>query len=375
MAPAPSADRPWSRLRDRLLTNADFQRWAVRLPFTRWVARRHARNLFDLVAGFVYSQVLQACVRLRLFETLRVQPLSTAEIAARIAMTDAAAERLLLAAAALELVEPRAGGRFGLGRLGAAMLANPGIAAMVEHHALLYADLADPVALLRTGTRAGALAGFWPYAASDVPAALRTGEVQAYTGLMAASQGLVVEEILAAVRFDRYRHLVDAGGGDGTFACAVAKQAPALRITVFDLPPVAELARQRFAAAGLGTRVAAVGGDFLTDEFPAGADAISLVRVLHDHDDVAALCLLRAAARALRPGGALLVAEPMSGAHGAERVGDAYFGLYLHAMGRGRPRSPEQVSQLLKAAGFAGIQALGTRIPLLTQVLAAQRSA
>ncbi len=375
MARTLSADRPWSRLRDRLLTSADFQRWAVRLPFTRWVARRHARDLFDLVAGFVYSQVLQACVRLQLFELLRAQPLSVAEIGARTDMPDAAAERLLHAAAALELVEPRAGGRFGLGRLGAAMLANPGIAAMVEHHALLYADLADPVAMLRDGSPAGALAGFWPYAASDVPAALGAGAVQPYTGLMAASQGLVVEEILAAVRFDRFRHLVDAGGGNGTFACAVARQAPALRITVFDLPPVAELARQRFAAEGFGPRVSAVGGDFLSGEFPAGADALSLVRVLHDHDDVAASRLLAAAARALPPGGALLVAEPMSGARGAERVGDAYFGMYLHAMGRGRPRSPAQVSGLLGAAGFTRIQALETRLPLLTQVLVAQRSA
>jgi demethylspheroidene O-methyltransferase len=375
MSRAPLADGPWSRLRDRLLTSAAFQRWAVRLPVTRWVARRHARELFDLVAGFVYSQILQACVRLGLFELLRLEPLPTAEIAQHIGLTGSATERLLLAAASLELVEPRAGGRYGLGRLGAAMLANPGIAAMVGHHALLYADLADPVALLRNGTGDGALAGFWPYAASALPATLAPGAVQPYTGLMAASQSLVVDEIVAAVRFDRFRHLVDAGGGDGTLACALARQVPDLRITVFDLPPVAELARQRFAAAGLGPRVAAVGGDFFSDDFPAGADAISLVRVLHDHDDAAALRLLRAAARALPPGGVLLVAEPMSGARGAERVGDAYFGFYLHAMGRGRPRTPAQVSQLMSAAGFTQIRAYGTRIPLLTQVLAAQRSA
>ena len=43
----------------------------------------------------------------------------------------------------------RGDGRFGLGALGAALVGNPGIAAMVEHHALLYADLRDPVALLR----------------------------------------------------------------------------------------------------------------------------------------------------------------------------------------------------------------------------------
>ncbi len=37
----------------------------------RPIARAARQALFDLCAGFVYSQVLLACVRLRLFERLR----------------------------------------------------------------------------------------------------------------------------------------------------------------------------------------------------------------------------------------------------------------------------------------------------------------
>ena len=48
------------------------------------------------------------------------------------------------------------------------MLGNPGIAAMVEHHAALYADLADPVALLRGDESDRRLARYWPYAARAV---------------------------------------------------------------------------------------------------------------------------------------------------------------------------------------------------------------
>jgi demethylspheroidene O-methyltransferase len=40
-----------------------------------------------------------------------------------------------------------------LGSLGAAVVGEPGIRAMVEHNATFYADLADPVALLK-GKRA-----------------------------------------------------------------------------------------------------------------------------------------------------------------------------------------------------------------------------
>ena len=63
------------------------------------------------------------------------------------------------------------------------------------------------------------------------------------------------------------------------------------------------------------------------------------MRVVHDHDDGAALHLMRAVHAALPRGGRLLLAEPMAGTPGAERMGDAYFGFYLLAMGsagRGR---------------------------------------
>ena len=140
--------RQW---RDHLLMSPAFQRWAAAFPLTRWIAAQREQQLFDLCAGFVYTQTLLACVRLRLFQALAEGPLTAAMVAARIDLSPAMAERLLLAATALQLTERRGRDRFGLGPLGAAMLGNPGVAAMVEHHSMLYADLQDPVALLRAG--------------------------------------------------------------------------------------------------------------------------------------------------------------------------------------------------------------------------------
>ncbi len=139
----------WRDWRHRTVARPGFQRWAAAFPLTRPVARRHARELFDLVAGFVYSQVLLACVRLDLFERLAGGAVSEAALAAQLNLGDEALERLLAAAAALELVERRPGARVALGRLGAPMVGNRAVAAMVEHHATLYADLADPLALPR----------------------------------------------------------------------------------------------------------------------------------------------------------------------------------------------------------------------------------
>ena len=115
------------------------------------------------------------------------------------------------------------------------------------------------------------------------------------------------------------------------------------------------------------------GGDFHRTELPRGADLISFVRVLHDHDDPAALALLRAAREALPPGGRVLIAEPMAATPGAEAMGDAYFGWYLMAMRSGRPRSAGEIAELLGQAGFAGVRVSHTRQPLLVSVLSATR--
>jgi demethylspheroidene O-methyltransferase len=109
---------------------------------------------------------------------------------------------------------------------------------------------------------------------------------------------------------------------------------------LFDVPAVAERARRRLHALGLGGRCVCHGGDFRHDDLPGGADVISLLRVVHDHDDTTVHALLRAAHAALPPGGTLLLAEPMAGTPGAAAMGDAYFAWYLMAMGQGRARRP-----------------------------------
>lgn len=337
------------------------------------MARRRARALFDLCAGFVYTQVLTAAVRVELFDAVAHAPLTVADIAARTRLPLGAATRLVRAAAALDLLEARGGGRFGLGPLGAALRGNPGVAAMIAHHAVLYRDLADPVALLR-GESAPGLADYWPYAAAEPERAATLGDedVAAYSRLMAASQPFIAAEALAAYPFGRHRRILDVGGGEGAFALALADHAPQAQITVFDLPAVAARAAARFADSPHAARLEAVGGDFRADPLPGGADLITLVRVLHDHEDERVMALLRAARAAIAPGGRIAVIEPMADAGGAKPVGDAYFGFYLMAMGSGRARRPSEIVALLQQAGFRAARRRRARMPLIASVVEAQ---
>lgn len=380
----------WLDQRDRWLTDPAFRRHAARFVLTRPIAQKRARQLFDLVAGFVYSQWLLACVELQLFDRMAAAPLSADELAREAKLPLASAQRLLDAAQALGLAQKRktrAGQpvRYGLGPLGAAMVGNPAVAAMVQHHQALYADLADPVALLREGPRKGRatepgdaserapnLSRYWSYAHAPQPGQLDASQVHSYSALMAASQPLVADQVLDAYRIQRHQHLLDVGGGEGVFVAAALARAPKLRATLFDLPAVAARATQRWARNGLHTRAAAVGGDFFNGELPKGADVASLVRVIYDHDDEHAVAILRAVRGALPEGGTLLLAEPMAETDGAEPMGAAYFGMYLLAMGSGRSRSAQALTHLLTQAGFADIRTRRTALPLQTGLIVAR---
>ena len=360
----------WLAARNRMLCSPAFQRWAEGSWLARPIARSRASALFDLSAGFVYSQVLYATARLGLLEILQAGPRSAAELALLLDLSRDATQRLLDASASLGLVQAR-GDAYWLGIHGCSFVGTPAVARLVEHNAMFYRDLADPVALLRGDVGDAEVHRFWTYTQGVAAPASARG-VGAYTELMAASIPLLVEDILEAYPVAEHRRLLDVGGGEGAFLEAAANHAPELALMLFDLPGVATRASVRLDRAGLSPRVQVVPGDWRRDPLPEGADLVSLVRVLHDHDDAEALELLRAVRRILPTGGVLLIAEPMRGTSGGERMGDAYFGFYLLAMGQGRVRSPAEVTALLVQAGFGPGRLRSTRRPMISRLISAR---
>jgi len=356
--------------RNKLVSDPSFRRSAKAFAPTRAKARDNARALFDLIAGFVYSQTVLACTQIDLFNFLKAGPQPVSAIATHGDLPLEGAKRLARAATSIDLLEPRGEDWFALGPLGAALVDEPGLAAMIQHHQLFYADLADPLALLR-GDRHGKLAEFWGYGEE----AGEAGRPDAYSQLMADTLPMVAEEIFAAVDLSKFNRLLDVGGGEGAFLAEVAAHTPNLALALFDLPPVAARAEAKLADKGLADRTQVHGGSFLTDALPEGADLISLVRIIHDHSDDDALACLKACRAAIASGGTLLLAEPMAEARGAAPMGEAYFGFYLMAMGGGRPRNAQRLTEMLGEAGFGGVRVHRSRIPLITDVITAQAGA
>ena len=363
---------------ERLYASPRLYSFSLTNPFTRWVTRRRTQKLFDLMAGFVHTQVMLGCIRLDLFKMLYQAPADLQQIAARVNMPAPVLQRLLLSAVSLGLLECRSQSRFGLGPLGVPLATHDGIAAMIEHNHLLYADMQDPVGFLNNAWQ-GDMAAYWPYA-HDAQAATRAAQdkFSRYSDLMAASQGFVVEEILSSYFFDEHQCVLDVGAGKGRFSCDMAAHAPHLKVKLFDLPPVLELAKNNVQQRGMSERMSFYPGSFLHDELPQGADLVTLVRVAHDHPDDVVKQLLQKIHAALPLGGVLLLAEPMAQTMSASQSGsaqaDAYFHFYLLAMGAGRLRTPEELMRLMAEAGFGQIEHLPNAMPIHAQLIVARKS-
>lgn len=356
----------------RIIARPAFQRWASAFPLTRATAAKDGAELFDLVQGFVKSQVLFALVDLRILHRLMDGSQPPDVLAQQAGMRTDRMDRLMMAATAMKLTTRDRKGRYGLARLGAAMVGVPGLDDMIRHHSSFYRDLNDPVALLRDEVDTE-LAAFWPYVfgaahATDVETSNR------YSDLMARSQQIVAADTLAVADLKSTRQLLDVGGGYGVFAEAAALKHPELQATVFDLPAVATNAEVLIHRSRAGDRLRFVPGSFRDDPLPQGADTLSLIRVLYDHEDQTVEALMSKVFDTLPDGGRLLISEPMSGGTKPEVSGDVYFSFYCLAMQTGTVRSAARIGEMCMRAGFSSIKHYRSRRPFVTTALLAEKS-
>ncbi|MEM6857426.1 MAG: methyltransferase [Pseudomonadota bacterium] len=358
--------------RNAIFGSPSFQYWCARLPFIKGVAKSRATQMMDHIVGFTYSQVLKVVVETQLLDLLANGPVRAGEVAHYTKLSEDAALALLRAARALDLAEEVVSDGWMLGQQGAVLVADEGTQAMIQHHRLLYRDLLEPLELLRKDRREPTeLSRYWSYAGALHGAAERGRETAEYSRLMAASQRYVADQVLAAFSFSGASSLLDVGGGHGAFLRRVGEAYPELKLGLFDLPEVVETAFAPLASEVGARRLTAHPGNFFEDAVPAGYDLVSLVRILHDHDDAPAASILRNIRESLQPGQRLLIAEPMAQIPGAEPMGEAFFGFYLWAMGSGRARSPSEIIAMTKIAGFSKARLIAGPQPVIASMVVA----
>ena len=144
-------------------------------------------------------------------------------------------------------------------------------------------------------------------------------------------------------------HILDIGGGPGTYAEAFTEGGA--QVTVFDLPEVIELMKEHLDAAG----ISAVGGDF-NEGLPEGPfDAAYLGSVSHIYGPQENLALIKRVADSLAPGGLIAIRDFLRGLS----KGAALFGVNMVVNTEsGNTYSEEEYRGWLSATGFEGIEVL-----------------
>jgi SAM-dependent methyltransferase len=104
--------------------------------------------------------------------------------------------------------------------------------------------------------------------------------------------------------------VIDVGTAQGCVPVEIARLHSHLTGGGFDLPPIERSFASYVDKYGLSHRLRFYPGDFFTDPLPA-ADVLVMGRILHNWDVPTRKLLIRKAYRALPPGGALIVYEPL----------------------------------------------------------------
>lgn len=359
--------------RNRQIASPHFRAFVARMPLLRGIANRKANALFRLTSGFIHSQILSACVHLGLFEALAGTALPTSVIAARCGVAPDHMQRLLDQARRLDLVLSADPDLWVLSDAGTVLAADRGLREMIRHHDMLYRDIADAEAFWRGEVCETELRRYWAYVRGGAVAAIGSADVAPYSALMRESQAMLADCILASHDFGQYRSVLDIGGGEGAFLCAVGQRHPGLKLALFDLPAVAEFAHRHLRTQGMLDRATLHAGDFAEDPIPAANDCVTLIRILCDHDDERVLRILSNLHRHLSPGTTIVVAEAMAGDNEGSNLAALYFGTYFAAMGSGRCRTAQEIMVLLTQCGFRHATASTTTNPLLTGLVTARR--
>ena len=153
------------------------------------------------------------------------------------------------------------------------------------------------------------------------------------------------------------RLLLDVGGASGTYTLAFLKAAPEMRATLFDLPEVIEMARERVGAAGMLNRVALVAGDYNRDPLPAGHDLAFVSAIIHQNSAEENVAMFRKIFAALEPGGRIVVRDHVLSPDRIKPRSGALFAVnMLVGTEGGNSYTEAEICDALTQAGFTGVR-------------------
>ncbi len=316
-------------------------------------------TLLRMVYGAQTAQVIYVAAKLGIADILTSGPRSSSEIAAAVSVDESTLRRVLRGLVGLGLCAEIEVSRFALTETGKLLRSDQPDslhARVLFNSEVLWPVWGQLLDTVRSGD-SGAVRAF------DMPLydylRLRPEIGELFDQTMANAAHYRVEPALAAYDFSYFRRVVDIGGGNGSLMLAILRRWPQLQGVVFDLPSVADRARQNVQKAGFGARCAVTDGNAVED-VPDGADCYVMSNFLVSMTDALATAILRNCRRWIPRKGAIVIIEWVMPTN-EEAVDPFTFWdtasmdlnmLAIYGSGGWRVRTADEFRTLLEGGGF-----------------------
>ena len=306
-----------------------------------------ADAMLALGRRFLDSRIFLSAAELDIFSLLAKETMSAKEVSDKLSSTLRGTTILLDALVAMELIEKPAG-KYRCRPEVAALLASDSpttLLPMLMHSAGMWQRWSSLTDIVRRGTNYQGLSS------SDNPQAQ-----EAFIGAMHVVGSRMAAGVVAAIQPAKAQRLLDIGGASGTYTQAFLEASSSLQATIFDLPPVVQIAKRRLEKTGLLPRIQFVSGDFYRDELPGGHDLALLSAIIHQNSPEQNLELYRKIHRALVSGGRLVIRDHIMNPEHTQPASGALFAVnMLVSTPGGGTYSFEEIRDSLLTAGFKKI--------------------
>lgn len=328
------------------------------MPQTQWTPGA----ILETSGYYWRTCALHAGVKLDVFTKIGDQTLTAEEAAEKIGGEPRAAAMLLNALTAMDLLTKQ-NDRFANTETSATYLSKDSqqyLGYMILHHHHLVPSWARLHESVQTGQPVRERASF-----SDP-------EVRESFLMGMFNNAMLIAPMLAdVVDLSDRTHLLDLGGGPGTYAIHFCKKHPNLKATVYDLPTTRPFAEKTIAQFDLSDRITFQDGDYTKDENLGGPfDAAWLSHILHGETPEMCRKIVEKASAALLPDGILMIHEFILEDSRDAPLFPTLFSLnMLLGTDGGQAYSKGELTEMMTAAGLRDIRRLPFQGPTDSGIL------
>jgi len=305
-------------------------------------------SLLQLSGQYWATCTLHAAVKLDVFTTIGDKHMASGDIAQKLNVNKNGITRLLNALTALNLLE-KSDDKFSNVSAANTFLSkdSPGyIGHIITHHHHLVDSWSMLDQAVKTGTPVRARV-------SDTSPEWRESFLMGMFNIAMSVAPSLADKIDLSGR----RHLLDLGGGPGTYAIHYCQKNPSLNATVYDLSTTRPFAEKTIEKFGLTDRIDFIDGNYVKEGIEGIYDVAWLSHILHGEGQKDCQRIIEKTVSALEPGGMIIVHDFILNNTMDGPLFPALFSLNMFlGTPEGQSYSEKQITGMLSEAGVKEIR-------------------